>query len=111
MSSGFNVLSGDRATGALPPPASGVIPAGWSDELRIGTPSMTYNGWSLAEIEEPPRMRICAPAPGSPPFPVTWTPAARPWTSWLTLGWTPTRAVAVFTVATAEVTASRRCVP
>ena len=31
----------------------------------------------LALIDVPPRMRICAPAPGSPLFSVTFTPATR----------------------------------
>jgi hypothetical protein len=65
----------------------------------------------LALSEVPPRTRICAPAPGSPLFSVTFTPATRPWISPFALGTTPTFASSASTVATEPVMASRRCVP
>ena len=43
-----------------------------------GTPSITINGLLDADIEEPPRTRIVAPAPGAPPSVITLTPAALP---------------------------------
>jgi hypothetical protein len=65
----------------------------------------------FAEIDVPPRTRICKPPPGSPEFDVTCTPATRALRSWLALVITPTLASSALTVATAPVTASRRCVP
>ncbi|OLC96649.1 MAG: hypothetical protein AUJ00_03735 [Gemmatimonadetes bacterium 13_1_40CM_3_70_6] len=79
--------------------------------LLIGTPSITYSGSLDALSDVPPRMRICAPAPGSPLFVITSTPAARPWSIWFTFVVTPTFAAAGSMVATEPVIASRRCVP
>ena len=77
----------------------------------MGTPSTTYSGSLLALIDVPPRMRICAPAPGSPLFWIMVTPATRPWIIWLGLVTTPTLASSASTVETDPVIASRRCVP
>src|SRR5216117_2131567 len=77
MSDGLIVLSGLRGSGVGPPIA---IPAGSSDaSLLIGMPSIIYSGSLLALIDVPPRISICAPAPGSPLFCVIWTPVARPY--------------------------------
>ena len=65
----------------------------------------------MALIEVPPRIRICAPAPGSPLFWMISTPAARPWIIWFTLATTPTFAASASIVDTDPVIASRRWVP
>ena len=46
--------------------------------LSIGTPSITINGSLDAFKDEPPRIRICVPTPGSPELLVTFTPAIFP---------------------------------
>ncbi len=77
----------------------------------MGTPSMTYNGSLLALIEVPPRIRTCAPDPGSPLFGMMLTPAARPWIMLSTFVTTPTLAVDASTEETDPVMASRRWLP
>ena len=42
----------------------------------MGTPSTTNNGWLVREMDEAPRMRIIAEAPGEPEALTTITPAA-----------------------------------
>src|SRR2546425_166628 len=108
MSDGLSRFNGLRGSDGSPtePLACGSV-----DTLFIGTPSMTYRGSFLALTELPPRIRICAPAPGSPLFWVISTPAARPWIIWSTLVMTPTFAASALTVETDPVMASRRCVP
>ena len=46
--------------------------------LSMVSPSTTSSGSLLALSDEPPRMRICAPAPGEPPAVITSTPATLP---------------------------------
>src|SRR3989449_2743854 len=108
MSDGLSRFNGLRGSDGSPtePLACGSV-----DTLFIGTPSMTYRGSFLALTELPPRIRICAPAPGSPLFWVISTPAARPWIIWSTLVMTPTFAASALSVETDPVIASRRCVP
>ena len=65
MSEGLIKLSGLRGSGGSPPTPK---PPGSVGTLLMGTPSITYNGSLLALIDVPPRMRTCAPAPGSPLF-------------------------------------------
>ena len=55
------------------------VPGHFHATVVIGTPSITYSGALVALMELPPRISTCIPAPGSPLFWVTWTPAARPW--------------------------------
>jgi hypothetical protein len=79
ISDGLRRLSGLRCNDGLNPPTSPpMIPRDSVGELLIGTPSITYSGSLLALIDVPPRMRTCAPAPGSPLFGVIITPATRP---------------------------------
>src|SRR5947209_18871105 len=109
MSDGLIVFSGLRGNGVGPPIA---IPAGSSDaSLLIGMPSMMYSGSLLALIDVPPRMRICAPAPGSPLFWVIWTPVARPSIRFVTLAGTAVLAWLASIGETEHVMASRRWVP
>ena len=70
-----------------------------------------YSGSLLALIDVPPRMRICAQAPGSPLFCVIWTPVARPSIRFVTLTGTAVWTLAASMVATDPVIASRRWVP
>ena len=46
--------------------------------LSIAKPSTTMSGSLEALREAPPRIRICAPAPGVPPSVITSTPAILP---------------------------------
>src|SRR5437773_11545892 len=75
MSEGLSRLSGLRGSGGSPP-----MPNVFDSvcALLIGTPSITYSGSLDALSDVQPRMRTCAPAPGSPLFVITSTPAARP---------------------------------
>src|SRR5258705_5175397 len=75
MSAGLSRFRGLRGSGGSPPTPT---PPGSVGELLMGTPSMTYNGSLLALIEVPPRIRTCAPDPGSPLFGMMLTPAAPP---------------------------------
>ncbi len=43
--------------------------------LSTGTPSITINGSLLADMEDPPRIRILAAEPGAPPEETTLKPA------------------------------------
>src|SRR5688572_14341496 len=98
----FNALRGSAAlTPLIAAPAT--MFSFWS-----GTPSTTYRGLLLAEIEVPPRTVIWTPPPGSPLFDVTRTPATRPERSWLALAMTPTLAWSALTVETDPVIDSRR---
>jgi len=83
------MFSGLRGSGGSPPMPK---PPGSLEFPDIATPSMTNSGSLLALIEVPPRIRMCAPAPGSPLFWVTWTPVARPSMSWVTFVGTATLA-------------------
>ena len=55
----------------------------------IGTPSTTYSGSLLAEIDAMPRTRTLMPLPGLPAFWITFTPGALPCSapSMLAIGW------------------------
>ncbi len=108
MSDGLMRFSGLRGSDGEPPMP---IPADSVSTLLIGTPSITYSGSLLALIEVPPRMRNCAPDPGSPLFCVIWTPATRPSIISLTFVITPTSASSASTSATEPVMASRRWLP
>ena len=79
--------------------------------FEIGMPSMTYSGSLLALIDVPPRIRICWPDPGSPPFWVMRTPEIRPSIIWLTFKITPTSASVASMVATDPVIERRSCIP
>jgi hypothetical protein len=101
MSFGLMLLSGLRFSAGLmstPPIAPAATLSFWS-----GMPSTTYRGSLLALIEVPPRIRICAPPPGSPLFVTIWSPATRPWSIWLAFVITPTFACSASTVATEPV--------
>ncbi len=63
--------------GAPPIPAA-ETPSGEVVDMSSGTPSITYKGCWLERMVLAPRMRICAPAPGSPLFWVICTPAILP---------------------------------
>src|SRR5688572_4344469 len=46
--------------------------------LSIGTPSITIRGALLAEMEDPPRIKMSEPEPGAPPLEVMVTPGTLP---------------------------------
>ncbi len=46
--------------------------------LSIGTPSTTISGSLLADIDEPPRIRMLEPDPGAPPDDTMLIPATFP---------------------------------
>ena len=47
-------------------------------ELLTGNPSIIINGSLLADMDEPPLIRIVAPLPGAPPDEVITVPALLP---------------------------------
>ena len=73
ISDGLIALSGLRPSAGEPPMpyTRASVSVFWT-----GVPSITQSGSLPAPIDEPPRMRIFAPAPGSPLLSVTDNPGA-----------------------------------